>query len=52
MDVGAGLGLTLTACGGGISTKEASLYMQGLMDSTYLGVYDPEYLDTGRRDGK
>lgn len=39
------LGLTLTACGGGISTKEASLYMQGLMDSTYLGVYDPEYLE-------
>ena len=38
------LGFILTACSGGISTKEASLYIQGLMDSTYLGVYDPDYL--------
>ena len=38
------LGVILTSCGGGASAQKAGLYIRGLMDSTYLGVYDPEYL--------
>lgn len=40
------LACSLTACGGGktLSAQDAALYVQGLLDETYLGVYDPDYL--------
>lgn len=39
------LSLSLTACGGGgLTAFDATNYMQGLLDETYLGVYDPDYL--------
>lgn len=37
---------TLTACGGGgITTKDATVYVQGDLDATYKGIYDQNYID-------
>lgn len=39
--------VVLTACDlniGGVSTKDATNYIKGDLDCTYLGVYSPEYL--------
>ncbi len=38
------LALTLTACGGGLTTFDATAYIQGLMDETYLGKFSEEYM--------
>lgn len=41
------LALTLAACGGGgLTTFDATAYIQGLMDETYLGIFDPEYMES------
>ena len=37
--------LSLSACGGDNGTKNAKVYIQGLMDETYLGVFNKDYLD-------
>ncbi len=40
------LAVTLAACGGsGLTTFDATAYTQGLLDKTYLGVFDQDYLD-------
>ena len=40
------LACSLTACGGGgrLTADDAALYVKGLLDETYLGVFDPGYL--------
>jgi hypothetical protein len=38
------MALSLTACGGGLTTNDAKAYIQGIMDMTYLGQYNAEYL--------
>lgn len=39
--------LTLTACGGvGLTTRDASNYLQGLLDATYLGQFNEDYLES------
>lgn len=35
---------TLTACGGGLSEKDAETYIQGHLDATYLGTYSQDYI--------
>ena len=37
--------LPLSACGGGgLSAEDAAVYVQGLLDETYLGVFEEDYL--------
>ena len=38
------MALTLTACGGGVTAKDATALVQGNLDEIYLGKFDPEYL--------
>ena len=39
------LACSLTACGGGgLTAEDAALYVKGLLDETYLGVFDKDYL--------
>lgn len=38
------MALGLTACGGGLTTDDAKAYIQGIMDMTYLGQYNDEYI--------
>lgn len=40
-----GLGLSLTACGGGLSKFDAVAYMDGLLKETYLGEFDKNYME-------
>ena len=41
------LTLTLAACGGGgLTTFDATAYIQGLMDETYLGKFSEEYMES------
>lgn len=41
------LTLSLTACGGGgLTTQDASDYLQGLLDATYLGQFSETYLES------
>ena len=37
--------VTLTACGGGITEKDAEVYVKGHLDATYLGTHTKEYID-------
>lgn len=37
--------LALAACGGGISRKDATTYVQGELDACYRGIYNQEYID-------
>ena len=37
--------VTLTACGGGITEKDAEVYVKGHLDAAYLGSYDKAYID-------
>lgn len=39
------MALTLTACGGGVTAKDATALVQGNLDEIYLGKFDPEYLE-------
>lgn len=40
------LAAALTACGGsGLTSFDATAYVQGLMDETYLGVFDKDYME-------
>ena len=41
------LACSLTACGGGggLTVDDAALYVKGLLDETYLGVFDEDYLE-------
>lgn len=39
------LTLSLTACSGGLTTVDATAYVQGLLDETYLGKFDKDYLE-------
>lgn len=43
--VAACLLVTLTACGGGITEKDAEVYVKGHLDATYLGTHTKEYID-------
>ena len=36
--------LGLTACDGGLTATEATVYVQGLLDRTYLGQYNEDYM--------
>lgn len=36
--------LGLTACGGSLTALDAADYVQGLLDATYLGLFDEDYL--------
>lgn len=38
------LSLTLSACSSGLTTLDATAYVQGLLDETYLGQFDQDYL--------
>lgn len=38
------MAVSLTACGGGVTSFDATSYMQGLMDETYLGVFSEDYM--------
>lgn len=38
------LALSLTGCGGGITTFDATAYIQGLLDETYLGKFSKDYM--------
>lgn len=40
------LACSLAACGGGggLTAEDAALYVKGLLDETYLGVFDEDYL--------
>ena len=38
------MALGLAACGG-ITSDDAEAYIQGLLDASYLGQYNQEYLD-------
>lgn len=42
--LGLALALGLTACGGGLTTDDAKAYVQGIMDMTYLGQYNDDYI--------
>lgn len=44
--IGLAVALTasLAACGGGVSKNDATVYIQGELDSTYLGKYNEDYL--------
>ena len=35
----------LTACGGGLTEKDAETYVKGYLDAAYLGSYDQAYID-------
>ncbi|WP_294472816.1 hypothetical protein [uncultured Intestinimonas sp.] len=37
--------LTLAACGGDVTPDEAKAYIQGMLDSYYLGQYNEDYLE-------
>ena len=37
--------VTLTACGGGITEKDAEVYVKGHLDAAYLGTHTKEYID-------
>lgn len=37
--------VTLTACGGGITEKDAEVYVKGHLDATYLGTHTKEYIN-------
>ena len=39
------LAVTLTACGGGLTTNDAKAYIQGILDMTYLGQYNEDYIE-------
>ncbi|MCI8687131.1 MAG: hypothetical protein HFF57_02300 [Lawsonibacter sp.] len=43
--VAACLLVTLTACGGGITEKDAEVYVKGHLDAAYLGTHTKEYID-------
>ena len=37
--------LSLAACGGGLTEKDAEAYVKGHLDAAYLGVYDKAYIE-------
>lgn len=37
--------VSLAACGGGLTEKDAETYIKGHLDAAYLGVYDKAYID-------
>lgn len=40
-----GLAASLSACGGGLSSFDATKYVQGVLDENYLGKFDPDFLE-------
>ena len=36
---------TLSACGKGLTEKDAETYVKGHLDAAYLGVYDKAYIE-------
>lgn len=40
-----GLAVSLSACGGGLSSFDATKYVKGILDENYLGQYDDDFLE-------
>lgn len=40
----AALTMVLAACGGGVTKNDATVYVKGEIDSTYIGLYNEDYL--------
>lgn len=44
LSLAAAMAVTLAACGGGVTKNDATVYIQGELDSTYKGQYNEDYL--------